>query len=314
MRHSVNTYFIFLCITVLLLVPVFSSAQDTITDPSEGGEAFVKFLNWLFSALLSTAAILAFAMIVIGGFMWIGAAGNPGTIDKAKDMIKSAFLGLILAFASWLILNTINPALVAGNLPGGGGGGDGDDAGIKYRCENAEASNRGGSYETLGECEEACSFRLLPSLTPVPVTPICVERSPDDLPFVYDQWACSLTNGLHPSESICLENCDTGALGGKKVTCKNVGTDPALAWQCQGGTKWYDQEQCDGNCINAELQPQLCDPINDPLSEQADQWVCPLDPSKKQYPNILICVDNCFTTDANGTIHYPHDCVPASAP
>lgn len=73
---------------------------------------FCKYLRNLFTTLLSLAAFLAVLMIVIAGSQWIAAAGNPSTITDSKDMIWKAIVGLILAFASWMILESINPDLV----------------------------------------------------------------------------------------------------------------------------------------------------------------------------------------------------------
>ena len=86
------------------------SGGGTFRLPAEG--QFAKFTKWLFPALLVTAAILAVFMIILAGFQWVTAYGNPSKIEDARDRIFMAILGLILAFAAWLILNTINPALV----------------------------------------------------------------------------------------------------------------------------------------------------------------------------------------------------------
>ncbi|MDP2676883.1 MAG: pilin [bacterium] len=120
--NNIKTLFGIIIIIAIVIAPFsFLNAQPT---PSKSGSEFIEFLNWLFSALLSVAAILAFVMIVIAGFKWVASAGNPAGIEDAKDMITKAILGLVLAFAGWLILNTINPALVGGGggggLPGGG--------------------------------------------------------------------------------------------------------------------------------------------------------------------------------------------------
>lgn len=80
---------------------------------------FGVFIKWLFPALLVTCAILAVFMIIVAGFQWVTAYGNPSRIEDARDRIYMAILGLILAFASWLILNTINPALVELKFFGG---------------------------------------------------------------------------------------------------------------------------------------------------------------------------------------------------
>ena len=87
-----------------------TSGSGSFGIPSSG--QFAQFITWLFPALLVTCAILAVFMIALAGFQWVTAYGNPSKIEDARDRIYMAILGLILAFAAWLILNTINPALV----------------------------------------------------------------------------------------------------------------------------------------------------------------------------------------------------------
>lgn len=77
---------------------------------------FVSFLKWLFPFMLSAAAILAVLMIVIAGARWVASAGSEAEIKAARDMITNAILGLILAFAAWLIIQTINPDILKGLL------------------------------------------------------------------------------------------------------------------------------------------------------------------------------------------------------
>lgn len=110
---------IFLSLLLMILAPTsgivdaagaVTSGTGRITLSSEG--QFAQFIEWLFPALLMTCAILAMFMIVIAGVEWVTAYGNPSKIEDARDRIYMAILGLILAFAAWLILNTINPALV----------------------------------------------------------------------------------------------------------------------------------------------------------------------------------------------------------
>lgn len=108
--------------SILLILVIFSIAasSDAATSvtagsgviklPAEG--QFAEFIKRLFPAILTTAAILAVVMIIIAGFQWVTAYGNTSKIEDARDRIFNAIIGLILAFAAWLILNTINPALV----------------------------------------------------------------------------------------------------------------------------------------------------------------------------------------------------------
>ncbi len=74
------------------------------------------YLQTVFSFGISLAGILAVASIVVGGVQYITAYGNPGAVGAARERIKQALLGLLLAICAWLILYTINPDLVRGTL------------------------------------------------------------------------------------------------------------------------------------------------------------------------------------------------------
>jgi hypothetical protein len=92
-------------------VPEFSKIQV------EGGEISVPWLAQYIAGVykygVALAASLTILMIMIGGFLWITAAGDAGKISRAKSLIIDAVIGLILAVGSYVILYTINPDLVA---------------------------------------------------------------------------------------------------------------------------------------------------------------------------------------------------------
>lgn len=70
------------------------------------------FLRYLYQISLGLGAILAFGFFSYGGILYLISFGNPSRMDKAKELIFSALLGLFILFASYTILSTIDPALV----------------------------------------------------------------------------------------------------------------------------------------------------------------------------------------------------------
>jgi len=52
--------------------------------------------NWLFSILLVTAAIF----IIIAGFYFVTAAGDPDKTKKARDFVLYALIGVLVGFAA----------------------------------------------------------------------------------------------------------------------------------------------------------------------------------------------------------------------
>lgn len=91
------------------------------TEISFGGEN--KFANIgvfivsMYKYLVGIASIVAVIMIILAGIQWVTSGGNSETISGAKHRISGAVIGLFIAYMSYFILNTINPALVNFRLP-----------------------------------------------------------------------------------------------------------------------------------------------------------------------------------------------------
>lgn len=58
------------------------------------------------------AITLAIFMMMVGGFLWVIAGGNPSRVENAKSYITAALTGLVVALTSFLILQTVNPDIV----------------------------------------------------------------------------------------------------------------------------------------------------------------------------------------------------------
>ena len=110
-------YFIF------LLSPLFVfAAEKTQPSPSNKTPATVKLINPLdpsgtgevlspqvligkiISAVLGLVGSLALAMFIWGGFNWMTAAGSSEKVQKGKDIMIWATLGLIVIFASYALV------------------------------------------------------------------------------------------------------------------------------------------------------------------------------------------------------------------
>lgn len=89
------------------------------TDPKTGGYAIpgstasiAKYIKVIYKYAIGIVGILAAVVLMVGGVMWIVAGGNATAIGEAKAWIGASLTGLVLALMSYLILATVNPALV----------------------------------------------------------------------------------------------------------------------------------------------------------------------------------------------------------
>ena len=78
------------------------------------GDGLERYLLSLFKIAIGLAGVLAVVMIVVCGIRMMGESVSGK--EAAKECIRNALLGLILAIASWALLYTINPALVSTKL------------------------------------------------------------------------------------------------------------------------------------------------------------------------------------------------------
>lgn len=108
--------------TALVASPFFAGAQ-IITVSGTGGTALggssepqtsQDYLRELYDFLLGFVGVAAMGSIVYGGVLYIISAGNPSRVGEAKTAIGNGIIGLLVAAFGYLILQTINPALVNG--------------------------------------------------------------------------------------------------------------------------------------------------------------------------------------------------------
>src|SRR3989344_2382844 len=107
----------FLVGTFLIALPALAIDYNLLAPikdvKSVGGEnIFGQYMASFIPFVLAFAAVAAVTQIVIGGFEYALSEAITNK-QEAKDRISSALSGLLLALASFLILNAINPNLTS---------------------------------------------------------------------------------------------------------------------------------------------------------------------------------------------------------
>ena len=80
------------------------------SDPYTGGLA--RCINGIYVLSLGLGGLFAVLMIIIAGYKYMTAQGNSQQVENAKESFASAFIGLIVLFIAFVLLNGINPDLV----------------------------------------------------------------------------------------------------------------------------------------------------------------------------------------------------------
>ncbi len=77
--------------------------------PSRVGTSLslLEIMTNVLSFLLTIIGIIAIIMLVIGGFLYLTAAGNEDQIDRGKKIVKYSVIGILIALAAMVIVKQV---------------------------------------------------------------------------------------------------------------------------------------------------------------------------------------------------------------
>jgi hypothetical protein len=81
-------------------IPITPGTQADFTDL---GSIFTRLLQYL----LPLAGLILFAMIIISGFKMLTSAGNPKSIDSAKQRLTWSIVGFLILFVAFWIMRML---------------------------------------------------------------------------------------------------------------------------------------------------------------------------------------------------------------
>ena len=92
-------------------------ADITITPPAGRGYTDLgKFISAILAAILVIAALAAFIFLLLGGLSWITSGGDKERVEKARDKIQAAIVGIILVVIVVAILATLETVVFSSKL------------------------------------------------------------------------------------------------------------------------------------------------------------------------------------------------------
>lgn len=80
----------------------YTNSQKTLDPATTVGKAIGILLGFL--------GVIFLGLMMYGGFTWMMARGNQAEVDKAKRMIESAIIGLVIVLAAYAITYYVGEA------------------------------------------------------------------------------------------------------------------------------------------------------------------------------------------------------------
>jgi len=81
------------------------NSKKTSTNP------LASFILQIINFITITAGSLSFLAVVIGGFMIMSSAGNENQINKGKDILKHAVIGLVITLTAYFVVAFVQSLL-----------------------------------------------------------------------------------------------------------------------------------------------------------------------------------------------------------
>ena len=99
----------------VLFVPLLVFAQNLGlnmvsnmgTGAGYGDKSLPEVVGAIIQIVLSLLGMIATIILIVGGFMWMTSAGNPEKVEKAKQLMGAAIIGLIIVVLAYAAANFI---------------------------------------------------------------------------------------------------------------------------------------------------------------------------------------------------------------
>jgi len=84
------------------------TGEACINDPLNLGAGGVPILiGRIIKAILGVVGSLALVMFIYGGFLWMTSSGNRDKVEKGKNTLVWATIGMVVIFASYALVKFV---------------------------------------------------------------------------------------------------------------------------------------------------------------------------------------------------------------
>jgi hypothetical protein len=142
------------------------NVQNVANAAGLGGTTdLVTIIGRIIYILLGFIGIILVGLLLYAGYLWMTAAGDASKVEKAKNTIRNAIIGLVIIVSAFALTNFILNALIGAT--GGSGGSGGPGGGNSGGFESSSGSLGAGIIESHLPTRNATD---VPRNTPIIVT------------------------------------------------------------------------------------------------------------------------------------------------
>ena len=106
---------------VFLAAPAAALAQTNLVPTTIAPiNNIIVVIRGIIQLILIIAFVIAFIMLIIGGLRWILAGGDEKSVEKARNTITAALIGLVIVLVAYAIIRIVevffNVTLITGPI------------------------------------------------------------------------------------------------------------------------------------------------------------------------------------------------------
>lgn len=131
MKNTRKILFGFIIVATFVFLTSFVASAETTQPPTFGLNDTAKaarlnittktpaeFVGDIIGYALSFIGVVFFILMIYGGLRWMTARGNSEIVERAKNIIETAFIGIIIIFLAYTVTNfVINKLVQSGGAP-----------------------------------------------------------------------------------------------------------------------------------------------------------------------------------------------------
>lgn len=127
MKKIITIFYIVICFILATPLTMIAAGEDDantnrlpteLTNPIKGNPTPSLIIGSVIEAILGIVGSLALLMFIYGGFTWMLAAGNNERVQKGRDILIWATIGLVVIFSSYAMIKLIFQSLGIGSGAG----------------------------------------------------------------------------------------------------------------------------------------------------------------------------------------------------